>query len=263
MLIDVDVKADSTQVQITVPQANLSWDLANVVAYRMSKSYEVILNIGEFEDEMEKRIFEEGRRELWENTKSQVKFIAPFAVDTFHPQFARDVLLYHVYQARRAMRRGISRMFEKLHLHIKIADFESVPIDIRRDFAYLLYKDLNPRLLVINGEAFDSRPYRISEWSLRLLYWIVILFVLVITFIFRLSVAKAGGSWWQIILLGMVHISISVGLIFGFPLLWAAVMRNFLPSHTLEVLLPTLRLPKRVRDKLDAMLQRTEMGEYV
>ncbi|MBN2394289.1 MAG: hypothetical protein JXR84_26385, partial [Anaerolineae bacterium] len=207
MNIDIDVKADSTQIQIIVPQANLSWDLANVVAYSVSKSYEVILNIGEFEDEMEKRLFEEGRHEFWENTKSQVKFIAPFAVDTFHPQFARLVLLHHVYQARRAMRRGIFRMFDKMNLHIKIADFESVPIDKRKDFAYLLYKEFNPQLLVINGEAFDSRPYRISEWSLRLLWWAAILFVLFVTLIFRSSVAKIGADWWQIGLFGIACIS--------------------------------------------------------
>jgi hypothetical protein len=261
MNIDMDVKADSARVQITVPQANLSWDLANVVAYRVSKSYETILNIGEFEDEMEKRLFEEGRHELWENTKSQVKFIAPFAVDTFHPQFTRLVLLHHVYQARGAMRRGIFRMFDKLNLHIKITDFESIPIDKRKDFAYLLYEEFNPRLLVINGEAFDSRPYRMSEWSLRLLWWVAILFVFAVILIFRSSVAKIGDSWWKIGLFGMA--CISIGLIYGLPLLWVAVIRNFLPSHTLEVLLPTLRLPKRLQNKLYAMLQKTEMGEYV
>ena len=255
MIIDINVEANSSEIEVFVPQAQLSWSLADIVAYDVSS--DVLISYGESEDEIERQFLKGRNREVWENLKPQLGFLVPFAPETFHPKYAAKVIWHHKLKTRRAMNRGIVSLFDRYNYRLNISQYEDVPCNKREDFAYLLYKHLKPRLLVINDEAFDSRPYRMSELSLRLLYWVAILFVLAITFIFRLSVAKVSLNWWQIVLLGVIYISISVGLVYGFPLLWATVMRNFLPSHALEVLLPTLRLPKQVRDKLNAMLQRT------
>ncbi len=258
MIFDFWVQANSTRIQMSVPQANLSWDIANVVAYLVFKSHEMIITMGEFEKDIDKRTLAEGHPEPWGKLKSQVHFIAPFAADTFHPEFAEQIVSFHLSEARKAMRRGILGLLDKVHLRLQIANFENVPVSKQKDFAYLLYKQLHPRSLAINDAAFDPRPYKIADVSLFLFKLCVVPFAFAIIVAWHWSTEKMDGQWWWVLALWIAGSGAALWLINQSSVLWIVTMRNFLPGHAMLKLLPELGLPRRTREKFEMMLQETE-----
>ncbi len=257
MVFDFIVQASPTQIRMNVPQANLSWDIANVVAYHVFKSREMILTLGEFAEDIEKRTTAEGHLESWEKAKSDVRFVAPLAADTFHPEFAAQFLWFHLSKTRRAMRRGILGLFDKFRLHLQIADFEKVPAGKRKDFAHLLYKQLQPQSLTINDAVFDPRPYKIAEISLSLFKLVAMLCALTILAACYRSTEEIT-ELWGIVALWVTCFSIALWLINQSLRLWIIIMRKFLPGHAMLKLLPELGLSRRTHEKFEMMLQEKE-----
>ena len=252
------VEADATSVKIAVPQTDLSWEIANVVAYSISR--EVVVNIGETEEEIEQRLSESGDLDEWSKVRSEIGFLAPFAVDTFHPRFAQDVLTYYGYVARKELKRGRLGLIGKYNYAISIKDYECLPSSLQKEFAHLLGQNLRANQITINGEIFDKWPYRIARWTLKVFLLVAIL----LGTGFLLWGGKIAGiegeitQWWELVgLIGAMAVIGSLS-IFGGVILWAVVMQRVLPHHTLSVLMPMIGLPKFIFRWLNDMLDNVD-----
>ena len=183
MIYDMVVQADAASVKITIPQKALSWEITNVAAYTISKG--LIVTIGETEETMTTRLLEEGKSETWQKWKHDVGFVAPFAIDTFHPRFIQDILAFYRIEARRALRPGLPPLFGKFNCDIWISDYEKLPFATRQEFAYHLHEDFSNRVSV-NGETFNGWPYRIAAWAFRSFELVPILLGLVLLRLFAM-----------------------------------------------------------------------------
>lgn len=263
MRIEFCAQAKKDRVVIDVPQAQLRWEAANVVAYETTTNK--IAAVGMTAEDMRKAAPEE-----WEKYIPFTGFVYPFDVEQFNTFYAYCFLRHYTYLVMEKLRKGLSGilfLFDTFTFHLQIDGYEKLPASTRQEFEYTILKSSFPKVhaLNINGHTpkFEAdflktkrrieRREQISEWTLKFCFclWLVIPFSLAwmafpeayknkplagIEVLLALAIILMAGAV-------IIYLSLILGLY-----TWVFVMRLFLSQkHMKELMLgANLGIHKRI-----------------
>jgi hypothetical protein len=146
MNITITVQANPHTVHIHIPQADMSEEVLNVVAYRVPN------RICAFSKTPE--ILQQELPEYWPIDGPELHFVYPFDVKRFEPEFASAFIRYYTLRAHAKIRPSLFsfwRWIDRLDYRIWIARYTQVPSEEQIRFERALREYLNIRSLSIES----------------------------------------------------------------------------------------------------------------
>ncbi|CAG1773081.1 hypothetical protein BAC2_03510 [uncultured bacterium] len=282
MVITLKITATSETLSISAPQANLSLQVGNVVAYDTDR--QVVFAVGQTAEDLQSAFPVE-----WEKRETPLEFFFPFDADRFVPTLATAVVQYYAMmtyaEPRPAFKSWLTELYDRFDLDLHILDYERLPESQRHEFeATLLSNDIiKVRQLSINGQPPTVEGGSLEERSREVrTAWFATLTFLGCFAIW--VVGLAGGAWflfktitppavlsksiewsdvWVILFAALVVLPALVytGWVFG-GITFALIGQNFVPPTNLRhfLLSPKVGMPKSIMIRLLNRLQHTSQG---
>lgn len=249
MLIQLDLQADGQFVRLSVPQAQLSLHVPDIVA---SVPERKIVAIGLTGDQLR-----EAAPEKWGKLERTIRFEHSFDITDFSPYLAAAVLSYYAAAAYAKIRRYplFPSPFDRFEYTLQIDGYDTLPSQVHYAFEYAICCSRSTRTngLTVNGQdkAKTLRQIRVTAATLKWLVvgWLIPLFTAVV-----LIARLLPGNPLQQPLTGLgIPIGIAVVLGVGTGLGYVACFLGALTS--LLILRPIF--PKRL---LKVVLTNTKLG---
>lgn len=255
MNLKVTAHVNANQLIISMPQADLSEQLPNIIAINKDKR---ICAIGQEAEEMYQTDVAEGWSE-----KYQLRFINPFEFDKHGAGYAVSILGFYVHQAFQKMKWDLilSRLFCRCDYDLWLWNYESLPAEARDEFKYLLQKKsfwkihkisvngsiAQPSAEFLHKKKVEIRQRQIADFTFRLfnVFWMGLLFLALYWLIPKGIWTKSTPFDGYIVAVIAALIALLVAtLIFGGPFIgtifWMYVMRRYLPAQIIRDVLPPL-----------------------
>ena len=252
--IEIKVETFPSTVKLTILPSGNMVEFVNLAAYdRKSKR---LIGVGGTPQG-----FSEQFPKTWEKDKDKIEFRKIFDVASFVPETCGNII-FNFWFNERANVQKIFRPQDYLVLNITFDGYDSLDLEKRQEFEYLLYKHTFAKKLLINGIERNWSTFKIklahNLLAVFILPFSVVSIVLsVIPFIKLKSTFEFGGNF-DLLLQGglflvLICIFVYLGAILG-ELIWILVLLPFVPKEILRNSLLYFQLKRGKPDIVSSLL---------